>query len=205
MTTIHLRTLALLGVLLATIGLASAGPAAQPPAKASQTKLGEYAVQNYEQIKTHLTATAINADLTGPHLKLISPLYDLSAPNIHVELGKGGTPPRYKVTKSVATGGVLVVVRDAKAKRKTVLTSDRADYHATANPTDKGVIVLTGHVHSVTTDPALAEPLVQDSERTMVTFVDAETTDIEAENGGFSATPIEPAPRESSSKKPAHP
>lgn len=200
MTTIHLRTLALLGAIMTTVSLASAGPAAQPPAKADPTALGEYSVQSYGKFSMHLTATGISADLTGQHVQLVSPQYDLSAPSIHVELNKGGTPARYKVTKSKATGGVTVVIRDAKAKRKTILTSDRADYQATTNPADKGVIVLTGHVHSKTTDPALAEPLVQDSERTTVTFVDAETTDIVAENGGFSATPIEPAP-----KKPAHP
>jgi hypothetical protein len=185
--------------------MASARPAMQAPAQPGKTKLGEYQVQNFDQIVTleSKTNASILVDLTGKQLLLISPQYEMAAPKIHMVLGKGGVPVRYKATEAIASGGVRIVIRDVKAKRTTIITSDHAEYHATTNPADRGRIDMTGHFHSETRDPAMAEPLIQDSENGWVKFIDKDTTEYGVTGGEhavITGTPIEPEP-----KKKAHP
>ena len=185
--------------LLTSLGL---GLAALPPAQSMQTKpaphaarFGELSIRNYAQFNIRFGAGPNTAELTGPKLLISTPKYDMAAPHITLEQRKGGTPARYKLTHALATGGVRIVERDAVANRTTTMTCERAEYHATLAPDDRGHIDLSGNVRSVTQDPDLAEPLIQESESGTVTFLSGGVTEIALRNGSVSGTPVEPPAR----------
>lgn len=146
-----------------------------------------------------LTTAGITADMTGPNLTVQSPQYTMAAPRIQMTAKKGGLPVRTKVVEATATGGVRIVIRNPEAKQTTTVTCNRAVYSATTRATDRGRIDLSGNVRSVTQDPSLSQPLINEADTGYINMIDAETTEIVLNEGTTTVTPRE-QPRK---KKPA--
>lgn len=194
-------TALLLAVGLSVCGaLANAASAPQTgPATKSETHIGEYSLQSG---KTDIefgvaTITGKLSTKLGQSPVIESPQYRIAAQTIEMLFRKAGKTSPYKATSAIATGSVKIDVKDPDTARTTTLTCNKAIYTATTAPNDRGKIDLLGHVHSVTRDPSLAEPLVQDSDSITVRFTGPDTYVIGSEKSSATATPVEPA----SSKK----
>jgi hypothetical protein len=161
---------------------------------AGKPSLGEFSVSNFTVWDTTLGADTVTSNLQGPNLLVQSPQYDMAAPRIQMTVRRMGTPPRYRASKGTAAGGVRIVVRQPEAQRINTVTCDNAFYTAAAVP-GTGRIDLRGNVRWVARDPALAEPSVLTGETGFIELLGRNRTRIVVNNGRFTATPIEPAPK----------
>lgn len=130
-------------------------------------------------------------DLRGPRVSVTSARYDLAAPRIQV------TAKNQQVSQADATGGVRVMVRNPEAGQATTVTCSSATYAAGTGAGRADRIDLKGNVRSVTRDPNLAEPLVNEAESGYIELLPNGRTRVVLSNGIATATPLEPASRKS--------
>ncbi len=164
-------------------------------------RYGPFSVENYETVTTSLSKNGVKGTLTGDKLRARSNLYDVDARTVTFTLARTGTPVRQKLTDSVATGGVRIVVRNPEAGRITIVTCDKAVYKASLAATDRGRIDLTGNIRTEVRDPAAVGPAVLTAQTGYIDLVSPDETNVVLNRGSANATLREPPPKPAAPKK----